>query len=640
MFRTFIAAVLCLAVGNVARAQVAATPAALDAQLQKLREVQQKLKAATEEVEQARRADKQAEGEAEKQAAADKLAAAMRRLTEAQRAARQATQAQQAALLAARAGVAGRPSDRETVDPQDPVERFALLTPGGPLIVQASLTIDGRPFRMAREELIGEMIAAADKDKDGQTTWAEAASSQRFTLGRLPPGNSQQQATRTRIFDKNSDGVVQQHEARQFLALHTQGPTFTLGGGPVGGFRALAVNGALLTAGGAQADLLTLLDTDNDRLLNEQEIAAAAERLKSRDADDNDVLDGAEISGVAATGAQRVVLNTTAQQQPQNAILLGPAAMEDLVYPSLLQKYKNAEGALAAGCFPLFPQLFAALDKDQDGTVVASEILSLNRVAPHVELTVDLATEKIGDGLKIQAFSAELTKTHDATESKVVELPGLRLSLAASIGPPPMPSFEAQSRATLMRYDQDANGYLEASEVPAAQATQFAMFDGDEDGKAYPAEIAASYARQSAPQRTQVIARIEQRGNSLLETLDANRDGRLGLREMRASPERLAALDKDQDHQVAGREIPETIQVTFQLGSESTPLAQQRIALTPPAVSRPAARGAPEWFTRMDRNGDGDVTLKEFLGVPADFQRLDANSDGFLDAAEAQAASS
>ena len=170
----------------------------------------------------------------------------------------------------------------------------------------------------------------------------------------------------------------------------------------------------------------------------------------------------------------------------------------------------------------------------------------------------------------------------------------------------------------------------------AAQALQFVLFDEDGDGKAYPREISAGYARQFAPQATQVIANVTQQGNSLFQTLDANGDGRLGLREMRAAAERLAKLDRNEDQTIAGTEIPETISVSFAVGSGSGPVVERPVY--PQAVGgRPSARSGPEWFTRMDRNGDGDLTLKEFLGEEADFKRLDANSDGLLDPEEAKA---
>ena len=38
----------------------------------------------------------------------------------------------------------------------------------------------------------------------------------------------------------------------------------------------------------------------------------------------------------------------------------------------------------------------------------------------------------------------------------------------------------------------------------------------------------------------------------------------------------------------------------------------------------------------MDRNGDGDLTLKEFLGGKEAFAKLDTNNDGFIEPREAR----
>jgi hypothetical protein len=51
-----------------------------------------------------------------------------------------------------------------------------------------------------------------------------------------------------------------------------------------------------------------------------------------------------------------------------------------------------------------------------------------------------------------------------------------------------------------------------------------------------------------------------------------------------------------------------------------------------------AALSGPVWFQRMDRNRDGDVSSREFLGSAEIFQRLDADQDGLLSAVEAEAA--
>ena len=53
-------------------------------------------------------------------------------------------------------------------------------------------------------------------------------------------------------------------------------------------------------------------------------------------------------------------------------------------------------------------------------------------------------------------------------------------------------------------------------------------------------------------------------------------------------------------------------------------------------AASPAA--GPDWFQKMDRNHDGDVSRREFLGPRDQFDRLDRDNDGLIDPEEARAA--
>jgi Ca2+-binding EF-hand superfamily protein len=48
-----------------------------------------------------------------------------------------------------------------------------------------------------------------------------------------------------------------------------------------------------------------------------------------------------------------------------------------------------------------------------------------------------------------------------------------------------------------------------------------------------------------------------------------------------------------------------------------------------------ARMGGPLWFQKMDRNGDGDISPREFLGTDEDFRKIDADGDGLISSAEA-----
>jgi Ca2+-binding EF-hand superfamily protein len=545
-----------------------------------------------------------------------------------------AAAAQSAAQRAARGG-AGM-VDRENADPQDPYERFAVLAPGGPVVVQVALTVNGQPFRTVREKLIDDMLAAADKDKDGKATWDEAFRSPRFTLGRVRVGNDQQKEAAQRLLDKNTDGVADRPEVRMYVAQYYSAPAFALGANAYSGYGgAVLLDNGRVVSSGAQADVRALLDTDADGALSDKEIAAAPERLKTRDADDNDLLYPEEISGQAAYQG-RVTRLPQQPQAMQPSVLLGPVATADGVYAALSQRYKNADGEIVAASFSALPPLFAALDKNGNGILAKDEVLGLNDVQPHVELTVDLGRPD-AQGVSLKTLAAELTKVADSADNAVVELPGVRLSFAANRQAPQTYNYEQNAKAMLTQFDKDSNGYLEKTEVPENIAQQLAMWDENEDGKVYAEEITASYARQVAPQASQVAASVASQGNSLFQTLDQSGDGRLGLREMRVAAAQILVLDKDDDQQISLREIPATISVTFGLGNAGF---QYRVVSVGgmPGAGQPAPKGnGPEWFIRMDRNGDGDVTLKEFLGDEAEFKQLDTNADGFIEPQEAAA---
>jgi hypothetical protein len=109
-------------------------------------------------------------------------------------------------------------------------------------------------------------------------------------------------------------------------------------------------------------------------------------------------------------------------------------------------------------------------------------------------------------------------------------------------------------------------------------------------------------------------------------------DGRLGIREMRGAGARLRALDRNGDGTLQPTELPESLTVTIGRGNAV-------FGARPPVVvpgTSPAAGGAgPKWFVHMDRNGDGDVSPREFPGPVETFRRLDRDGDGLLDANEA-----
>src|SRR6266478_5223680 len=81
------------------------------------------------------------------------------------------------------------------------------------------MTIDGEPFRQAREHFIDDMLQQADANGDGIRTWREALANPRFSFAQFGPRPIEWSAVKgfARAFDLNGDELVDRAELRAFL---------------------------------------------------------------------------------------------------------------------------------------------------------------------------------------------------------------------------------------------------------------------------------------------------------------------------------------------------------------------------------------------------------------------------------------
>lgn len=106
----------------------------------------------------------------------------------------------------------------------------------------------------------------------------------------------------------------------------------------------------------------------------------------------------------------------------------------------------------------------------------------------------------------------------------------------------------------------------------------------------------------------------------LFELLDTDRDGQLSVAELRAAKSGLA---------------------NWKQSDTGVSLVIVRGVANAPAVplTRTFTRDSgPAWFRAMDKNGDGHVSAREFLGTPEQFRKLDTNGDGLISEEEAKKA--
>ena len=199
--------------------------------------------------------------------------------------------------------------------------------------------------------------------------------------------------------------------------------------------------------------------------------------------------------------------------------------------------------------------------------------------------------------------------------------------------------------AQFMNADRDGNGYVdktEAQSFPQLNAA-FDLIDTDHDDKIFAEEIRA-FSDETADLRNATEAgfasvEVNDQGKGLFGLFDTNGDGKLSPRELKRLPKLLAQYDHNKDGGIAPNEVPKSYVMSFQQG-----LSQGITQPFPVVVAAPIRSDSrrkedgPLWFRKMDRNGDGDVSRREFLGTDEDFRKIDKDGDGLIDADEADLA--
>ncbi|GAB4153892.1 MAG: hypothetical protein Tsb009_30370 [Planctomycetaceae bacterium] len=524
---------------------------------------------------------------------------------------------------------------RKEVNPKDNVERVLFLSPGGPVVMELQIFLNGKPFRMFREKLVDEQLALVDTNKDGKKSWEEALRNPRFAYGRLGTAfrANNQTFLKTMIarYDVNKDGLVDRFEMRRLFSQ-------------IGYGRAFQVTRNF--ARSRLPDIKKLLDVNGDGKLSPEELKAVGDRLKSRDADDNDVLELTELGG--ATTRSQIQIGSgfgrgyRLPSSGNDAYHLGPEVNLSALYSAMRSKYVTGQNKLPASIFRFFPKMFKSLDLNKNGFLDPGETVGFHLAKPQVRLRVSIGKRKSSEAaLKVLSVSAPIKISKSSQEPSkshlAISLPGWKLRLQVPDVTTPKVDYTRTAQLTLSRYDKNKNGYLEKEEMSGNPyiLSQFQVWDANNDGKVYADEIKAYYDQLQIPQQSQISLVTASQAPSLFGAIDANGDHRISLREMRTAESRLKAIDKNRNGKIEPEEMPQESTITLAQGRNYYSYAYRSPYQSP---SNRSARRGPKWFLHMDKNGDGDVTLREFLGKKEIFKKLDRNGDGFIEVKEAEAA--
>lgn len=190
----------------------------------------------------------------------------------------------------------------------------------------------------------------------------------------------------------------------------------------------------------------------------------------------------------------------------------------------------------------------------------------------------------------------------------------------------------AVAAALFQQRDKNLDHALDRSETEdaAGPLAPFEAIDLDANDKISPSELQTVLDRKERIENARFHMSVMRPSDRLFATLDVDHDGQLGAREIAGAAAQLLSCDMPVDGHIHPDEIPDRTMVRIDHGM---PAGRSR-SNDSTAVSVAESRG-PHWFVRMDANGDGDLSPREFLGSAERFAEFDANHDGFIDPREA-----
>jgi Ca2+-binding EF-hand superfamily protein len=494
----------------------------------------------------------------------------------------------------------------------------------GPARLRLLVSIDGRPADAVWQEAMDALFAFCDRNGDGELDATEQTILAPPRRGR----DAQLQA-----IEANAPPLRLNFAAKAGKVTRAEfaAAVRDAGYGPVG----LAVVRTRANADQISAALFRHLDQDGDGKLSPGELKAARDRLAFLDVNEDELLTPAELLGRGtATPAQdvRAAQGDQADSLPELRLLAGdPEAMaKQLLLPRGTSRATPPRRAdLGAD-----DKTFGALDTNRDGRLDAAELEQWLRQPADWECELAFGPR---NG---PAWPSPPRSPGDRMRSRVE--PGgtaeAFLKLARFRFEPPADDSGSgradRLRDRLKSLVDDKGTLTKPSPDLAAFST---AVDRNGDDRVDAAEIAAALGVIARLDRCRVIVTAQDHGNGLFELLDRNGDGRLAPRELVEAADTLRPFADG-----AGRVGPADLPRRFDVRAAVGMIPALVLTDAPPRERdatqvKPATSNIPEWFRLMDRNDDGDVSLREFLGPLELFRKLDRDGDGLISAQEAAA---
>jgi Ca2+-binding EF-hand superfamily protein len=461
---------------------------------------------------------------------------------------------------------------------------LAILNEGKLARWQINVEVSGRPLDKVWDDTFAKMFAYYDRDQNGFLDPTEAARlPSPFSIRQLLMGQTAAHSTPSLAWSSlDSDGDGKATVADLARAYRKQG---------IG--RVVVALGKSPSSKALSDELLKRLDTNGDGKVDETELKAAPELLAKLDQNDDELLGPGELlPKITYPGAQGTLL----LQVPKAGRIVPPEVT-------------------------LFPLM--VLPADATDRTWANELAKQSSGKWSVEELLDWRN-------KDATWKWSVNLGHDIKPHESIVHGTLRIERRHTVGLLPKAVVQARQR-TLDRFgdaDLDRDGSLSTKEIGQKNHQELKDLlktaDQNGDGNLSQTEINNWLDLQDQIASGLVLLTFIDYGNGLFEWLDTDHNGALSLVELRTAYQSLSAANSFRAGSIDSGHFPRQITALLSLGH--------------PVSLVSSARRGPGWFQAMDRNGDGFLSRREFVGPLEGFDALDLDRDGLLDLNEASKA--